>query len=176
MSTSASYIINGQVEFYTNYNGYESGAANRFIAALHSLSDPINNPEDYRIFNDVRGGFKYAMIRANNDIEPSNQIECDYIYNITIKNNGSIFLDMVRNNVLESRQEIHDFINESIPGYDFIKITEDGVFGLHTRYVSRDRAEFISKCIKDKALNFNTDNSNHHNYMKLHHVWGNQCL
>lgn len=67
MSTRATYEICGTT-FYCHYDGYPTGAAQRFAEMVKAMTVYCN---DGRMIEDRRGGFPYAFIRGALDAEPT---------------------------------------------------------------------------------------------------------
>lgn len=69
MSTRATYSI-GNMTFYCHYDGYPSGAAERFANMVRARYAAELRQDRYPLI-DRKGGWAYAFIRGNDDAEPA---------------------------------------------------------------------------------------------------------
>lgn len=90
MATRATYQIN-KTTFYCHWDGYPTGAAQRFANMVKALT-VVDEERNYDPIQDRRGGFEFAFIRGNLDAEPT---EChqahgdtEYRYTLTVEGGG----------------------------------------------------------------------------------------
>jgi hypothetical protein len=101
MSTRATYQINNTT-FYCHWDGYPTGAAQRFAAMIGAMTVacPDKERRATQQIEDRRGGYEYAFIRGALDAEPTegHSAHGDTEYQYTLKGGyegATIRVDMV---------------------------------------------------------------------------------
>lgn len=92
MATRATYQIN-RTTFYCHWDGYPTGAAQRFANMVKALTVPETGDRKFDPIEDRRGGMEFAFIRGNLDAEPTKNHEyhgdTEYRYTLTEQADGS---------------------------------------------------------------------------------------
>lgn len=93
MSTRATYAFDGLV-FYCHYDGYPTGAAERFENMIENMTTPNFRNDSIFVLKDTKGGPAFNFIRGNDDAEPAYRNrhdghgDTDYRYDLTVDKNG----------------------------------------------------------------------------------------
>lgn len=159
MGTSATYKI-GKNTFYTNYDGYEEGAANRLLNAVKALTKP--DKDALEKIADVRGGFSFALIRGNADVEPDAGIEGEYNYNIKESYDG------ITVNKIDLAEFISSYATINSSSDEVLKIEIPSAFSDRVRVVYATKADAfeIGILLRDHSESFDDNNPNKKKYAK----------
>jgi hypothetical protein len=160
MGTSAKYVIENDT-FYTHYDGYENGAAARFLNAVKELVKP--DPESLMGIKDVRGGFAFAFIRGNADVEPGHDVPTDYTYEIIKNKDASYEVNVYKDDRLIDSDDLESFVNKNNVLHEskIVKVAIPNYMNATVYdYATPENAFGIGKIMKKKADNFNEGNPN----------------
>lgn len=95
MATRATYQIN-RTTFYCHWDGYPTGAAQRFANMVKALTVPETGDRKFDAIEDRRGGFEFAFIRGNLDAEPTkthdSHGDTEYRYTVHVEPDGAAFM------------------------------------------------------------------------------------
>lgn len=69
MATRATYSV-GNTVFYCHYDGYPTGAAERFVNMVKHHVRADYRPDRYPM-DELKGGLAFAFVRGNDDAEPA---------------------------------------------------------------------------------------------------------
>lgn len=171
MGTSATYTI-GNNKFYTHYDGYEIGVAYRFLNAIKAMTKVNENSTTQMA--DVRGGFAFALIRGNNDIEPNQGIVGDYNYEVSASSNGEIVVEVSGGYAVD----LAEFVNSFYKGSSSDEIVKVKLEGFNTSYIYARKADAydIGVALMKKAEKFSEDNPNKANYEKKSRAFLNEVM
>lgn len=117
MATRATYQIDGTV-FYCHWDGYPTGAAQRFAKMIGALTVPLADDDERRgidSMQDRRGGMAYAFIRGNMDAEPTGSHDehgdTDFQYALTINEKSGKALIEVRQRGRDDRYNVNHVLD-----------------------------------------------------------------
>lgn len=198
MSTRATYAIKSgrkTTTFYGHYDGYLEGAANRFHNALvASFPSKLHDfePGDLGVHSVLqdrpRGGFAFAFIRGNEDIEPTANHDAhgDTEYQYTYDEKTQQLTVRTRNHetwewIPSATWDIVDFLSSQYcSGEDdnlVGKATYQPKFGPPETFVATVKiARKLSQLADAYAATFKTDNPNKAIYEELARTWSAVCV
>lgn len=103
------YKLPGSMTFYAHYDGYPTGAAQRFANMIAQLTVPETDADrEYRVIEDRRGGFVFAFIRGNMDVESTEGHEAhgdtEYRYTLAADPKGAAGIQVEHRSVSDDQR------------------------------------------------------------------------